>query len=99
MVKVNVCKTCGHPLPEYEALLDLTRLQQRLFAIVQKAGKAGIDAESIMQRLYGNDPTGGPDSANILSVMKNGMTKALQKHGMKIVCRRGPGALWTLEKI
>ena len=99
MVKVRTCECCGHPLPEYEAILDLTSKQQKLFAILHKAGRAGIAAEGIMERLYGDDANGGPESANILTVMKFAMQHKLQKHGMKITCRRGPGSLWRLEAI
>ena len=96
---VDVCKACGHPLPGYEALLGMTPMQQRLFAIVHKAGKAGVTVDLIMDLLYQDDPTGGPTSTNIINVMKAKMQPLLQKHGMKMVCRRGPGAVWTLEKI
>lgn len=96
---VKVCEACGHPLPTYEALLDLTRMQQRLFSIIHKAGRAGIGNEAIMQQMYADDPTGGPESGKIIHVMKQKMRPALQKHGMKLVAKTGPGALWRLEPI
>lgn len=93
---VKVCECCGHPLPEYEIIMDLTRMQQRLFQIVQRAGRAGVTSDVIMDRLYDGK---GPDSTNILNVMKVKLQPKLQKHRMKITVRRGPGALWRLESI
>ena len=97
MVKIRCCETCGHPLPDYEVMMDLTHMQQRLFTIVHKAGRAGIDADAIAERLYSGKST--PDSTNILSVMKVAIQPKLQKHGLKITCRRGPGARWRMESI
>ena len=99
MVKVRTCQCCGHPLPEYEVMLGFTRKQQQLFVIVQKAGQAGIAAEQIIDRLYAGDQNGGPESANILSVMHQKMKPNLFKNGMKFATQRGTGALWRLEKI
>lgn len=97
-MKVRVCPSCGHPLPEYEVLLDLTRMQQKLFAAVHRAGRAGIRAPALMDALY-DGSTRAPDSTNILTVMKHSIQPKLQKHGLKIVCRSGPGSLWRLEPI
>lgn len=80
-----------------EVMLDLSHMQQRLFVIIKRAGRAGIDVSTIWEALYAN--VNAPDSTNILSVMKMGMTPKLQKHGLKITARRGPGALWRLETI
>ncbi len=96
-MKPKVCECCGHPMPEMEVLLDLTPMQQRLFVIVKRAGRAGIDGDSIIECLYANKNT--PDSTNILSVMKQGMRPRLEKHGLKLTSRVGPGALWRLETL
>lgn len=98
-MKVRTCDCCGHPLPEYEVLMDFTAKQQQLFAIVHRAGRAGIMAEQIMGKLYADDRDGGPESANILSVMHQAMKPSLQKHGLKFHTRRGPQGAWRLEKI
>lgn len=97
MKKTRVCECCGHPIPALEIMLDLTHLQGKLFLTVQRAGRAGIDADSIREVLYSEK--GFPDSHSTLSVMKHQMGPKLQKHGLKITLRRGPGALWRLEAI
>ena len=97
MVKVRTCECCGHPLPKYEVLIDLTPKQQRLFQIVHRAGRAGINYNGIVDMLYA-DKDGGP-SRNILSVMKVRMQPKLAKHGLKLVCRTGPDSHWRVEAI
>jgi len=95
---MKVCECCGHPLPEMEVMLDLTRMQQKLFVMLKNAGQAGLLSSAIHERLYVNE-NDTPDSVNILSVMKQNMQPRLQKHGLKIAVRRGPSALWRLEAI
>lgn len=96
MTKAKVCECCGHPLPPMEVLLDLTRMQQRMFVTIKKAGRAGIDADTLLDFLYAN--ANAPDRC-ILSVMKHAMQPKLQKHGLQLKVRTGPGALWRLEAI
>jgi hypothetical protein len=99
MNMTTVCKCCGHPLPESNAALGLTRGQQRLFQFVEKAGRAGITRHDLMDRMYANDPNGGPDSLNVLNVQKTNMNRRLLKHGLKITTSRGHYSMWRLEKI
>lgn len=98
MHQIKVCECCGHPLPEMEVLLDLTRMQQKLFVLLQRSGRAGMTAAALRERMYINE-NDTPDSLNILNVMKMGMQPRLQKHGLKIAVRRRHGALWRLEAI
>lgn len=95
---MKVCECCGHPLPELEIMMDLTQMQQKLFVAVYRAGRRGIGSLAIMDALY-NGADNAPNSRNILSVMKHTIQPKLQKHGLKIACRSGPGALWRLEPI
>ena len=94
---MKICHACGHPLPEMEVLLDLTRMQQKFFVIVQRAGRAGITANTIIDTLYDGD--NGPCSRNILHVMKSHMQPMLHKHKLKLTCRTGPNSRWRVEAI
>lgn len=98
MVKACTCPACGHPLPDIAVMLDLTNMQGRMFVALQQAGKRGIGGYALIDQLYrgGKPPR---YATNILNVMKNKMTHPLQRHGLKITTRRGPGALWRLEAI
>jgi hypothetical protein len=79
-----------------EVLLDLTKMQQKFFVIVQRAGRAGITANTIIDNLYDGD---GPTSGNILHVMKSHMQSKLQKHKLKLTCRTGPNSRWRVDAI
>jgi hypothetical protein len=96
---VKVCECCGHPLPEYDTLSGLTELQQRLFTALERSGRVGLTRAEIFQKLYGDDPHGGPDSLNVVNVHRAKMQYALRKHNIKIVATKGWGTRWRLEKI
>jgi len=96
---VKVCACCGHPMPEYDALSGLTQAQQRIFNVLEKVGQAGITRNDLFERIYGDDPDGGPDSRNILNVQRTKMQRGLAKHGLRIVAQGGHYSLWRLEKI
>ncbi len=95
MVRVTCCDKCGHPLPDLEVMVDLTRRQQQLFLVLQRAGRRGVLYRDIMDAIYPDELP----STKILSVMKHNMQPRLQRHGMKIVVRTGPNSLWRLEAI
>jgi hypothetical protein len=96
---VKVCECCGHPLPSYHALLGLTRGQQRIFEIVEKAGRAGITAGRIRDTLYAYHPNGGPESRNVINVQRTSMNKRLEEYDLKIRSTGGHDAIWRLEKL
>lgn len=99
MVTVPVCKCCGHPLPPDEIGKALTPLQYRIFNVIKRAGPAGIAARDIMDIVYADDPTGGPEYLNIIPVVVHQMRGRLAKLDLAIRCRRGPGATYKLEKL
>ena len=97
MVKVRTCECCGHPLPDLEIMLDLTNMQGRMFVAIQRAGRRGISGFALIEQIYKGKP---PKSAHKgLGVMKYNMEHVLQKHGLKMLARRGPGSIWRLEAI
>ena len=98
-MSIKVCQCCGHPLPPDNVLQALTPLQQRIFLAIKRAGPGGIGSRDIMDIVYANDPTGGPESTNIVPVVVKHMRDRLAPHGLAIRGRRGPGALYRLEKI
>ena len=93
---VKCCPTCGHPIPENELLHALSNTQRKLFVSVQRAGRAGIRSEVLLQQMYQDDPSGGPEAPNILYVFKSKMQYVLRQFGLKLVVSRGN---WHLEKI
>jgi hypothetical protein len=100
VVKVRTCECCGHPLPNDEVELALPHVKRRIFQAVKRAGRRGASIDMIMDYVYGDDPSGGPESTNVLHVHRGKMQPTLAKFGLKLtVDRPGPGASWTLEKL
>lgn len=89
------CPECGHPIPDDEIAALLTPGQRRVYEIVRMAGAAGISSRDIRDKLYENEPNGGPET-NIISVFAHYANVRLRPHGLKITARRGPWPLWRL---
>ncbi len=98
-MKVPVCKCCGHPIVADEIGVVLTPLQRRIFNIVRNAGTAGIRGKDVMEIVYANVRDGGPDSTNIIAVVASQMNHRLAQFSLKIQGKRGPGGLFTLERL
>lgn len=93
---IKICACCGHPLPDESVEADLSPAQARMFKIIKRAGSGGIAVKDIMDILYANDPSGGPDSRNIICVMAKNMRKRLELAGLTIAATRGPGSKYFL---
>lgn len=96
---IEVCKCCGHPLPDSDIAAALTQGQRFIYEAIRRAGRAGISTRVIFERMYAADPNGGPDSTNIIAVQAQHANKRLIKFGLKLKGRSGPGGVYTLEKI
>lgn len=80
------CPHCGHPLVDSVAE-TLPRRQRRLYEAVEQAGNAGISRAQLMEKMYYDDPNGGPDSSNIVSVTVHVINKKIAKRGLAILSR------------
>ncbi len=96
MITQSVCPTCGHPIPPTPVAAALVGKQRQLFEIVQSAGVVGITSMAILRRLYADDPSGGPESPNIISVMVRIINQKIRKFGLKINGQRGSGGFYRL---
>jgi hypothetical protein len=85
----KLCPACGYPRalqvsPKTLRLLFLGK-QRRLFEIVEKAGTAGMPSPELFQRVYADEPDGGPESGPlIINVMINKMNNKLAPWGVMI---------------
>lgn len=97
---VECCEKCGHPLNDFEVQIGLTPRQRDIFRALQKAGRRGLTISQLVEKVYGNDPDGGPlSAANVMHVSNIKMRKKLAKFGFKITSNGGHGAIWRLEKL
>lgn len=92
-LKIATCPHCGSVL---NSALFRTRLRQRIYEYVLR--HPGCNWREIADYVYALDPHGGPDT-NSISVLIYKMNKELQKLGIRIKTRRGPGASYQVIKL
>lgn len=100
MVKVRTCECCGHPcyatvgVDQFGPLLQ--GKQRKYFELVEKAGVVGISVTALIERLYADDPDGGPESKSIASVMAGQINKKIKGFGIAIQSTRGHHSVYRL---
>lgn len=77
---MSCCPQCGQTLPDKNGLvLGLTFGERAILAIVNAAGQHGISTTDLFDRLYADDPSGGPDSwLNVVHVRIHVLNKKLK---------------------
>ena len=97
---VKVCEACGHPVNDFEIQLKLTPRQRDMYRALQKAGQRGLLIQELINKVYADEPDGGPMTANnVVQVQKMHMQKKLSAFGLQITTTRGHGAIWRLEAL
>lgn len=96
---MKVCECCGHPVEAAGLERFLTRMQRKLYKVVAASGGPGIDRDSLVERMYADDPDGGAVSLTIIPTMLFKMRPVLNRHGVDISVKRGPGAVYRLVKL
>jgi hypothetical protein len=98
------CPACGQTLPEKLPLgLCFRGIKKRIVDVVHRAGETGIPTDALFDRIYGEDPNGGPETGfKIIAVHVCAMNKKMKPFGLKIssktVGRGGCGA-YVISKI
>lgn len=95
----KVCECCGHPLPDKAVFEVLTPMQRRIFQAVAAAGTHGITSRVLIDRLYQDDPNGGPSSINIIAVVASHMRPRLKPFGITLKANPGREGRYTLQKL
>lgn len=72
--------------------LTLVGKQWETFAFFARKFPAPVSNSMLMDAVYGGDPDGGPDSLNIVSVVKFHLRKKLKPLGIGISSTGGPGS-------
>ena len=86
--ELKVCPTCGRPYPPEFKIRGPVR--QRLVDLVRQSPE-GISRKALMERLYSSDPSGGPETANTISVLVHLANLQLMPQGWNIRSDRGGG--------
>ena len=91
MATPNNCPCCGHPLP-YEPIkgMKMSRMEKRIFEIVQKRTPHGITSADLLDYVYAEDPNGGPEYPDIsLKTTICRFNKKLGQFGYRIKAHPG----------
>jgi hypothetical protein len=59
----------------------------------------GVDVWQVLQYVYADDPNGGPDKHNVISVMAKHINNKIQSLGYRIVGTGGPGSRYFLQPV
>ena len=92
--EVQTCPHCGNPVLGRKKLF--TPMKDKLLTFIRD--NPGCTLRQIMEHLYGDDPTGGPES-NIISSMLSQMRQKLLDAGLDVVSTGGSRATYSLVKI
>ncbi len=92
----GLCPTCGNLVPKDEIAATLPRRQRAIYDAVVRSGRAGISSERIFHQVYGLDPTGGPKSINLISVLVHNLNLRLAPYRLRVEGRRGPHGSYKL---
>lgn len=90
---MKCCSTCGQGLPPEVNVGGPVR--QRVFDYIAKHPE-GVTTQQVLDHVYVDDPNGGPDSGNVVSVHVTNINRRLS--GMKIKARGGPASIYQLVK-
>jgi len=93
---VKVCPHCKRPFPPNLYVGGIRR--QALVDYIAKHPE-GVTVWQIIAAIYADDPNGGPEKHNIVSVMASKANKTLKELGWRIKATGGPGSLYTLVKL
>lgn len=77
----------------------LTARERQVFQIIKRAGSAGVAGKDIFDILYQDDPDGGPDQINVISIFVGNIRRKLAPYGLRVnINHGGRGALYFLKK-
>jgi hypothetical protein len=91
---VRICQCCGFPLAQDEVAWLFRGKQRRIFEALARAGNAGLSREQLLDRVYWDDPEGGPLTARgVIAVMIcQQMNPKLEPFGLQIKGLSGRGS-------
>lgn len=83
---VKCCPTCGQTLPNpLPHNLKFRGIKDRILRVVHRSGVHGVRSDVLFDRVYGDDPNGGPlTGMKILAVHICKMNKDMKPFGLCI---------------
>jgi len=93
----DVCPCCRQIIPPKGLFRDQP-VKARIYEFIATHPQ-GVTRRQIMDAVWANDPNGGPEFENVVSVHIKHMRPALEREGVTISCARGPGATYRVKKL
>lgn len=97
------CEKCGHPMPTdvLPGVPKMGPIKKRIFQAVSKATPYGIPLPDLFDKIYRDDPDGGPlDTHGIAVHIAQMNRKWLRPRGLEIRSALGRGnSSYTLRRI
>ncbi len=95
MKRPRICECCGQIIPPAIGALDNMRVKKRIYECVARHPE-GVSRSEIIESVYADDPDGGPEFANVISVHVARINKLIEREGVRIHSTRGPHAVYRL---
>lgn len=92
---MKCCPACGRAFPPK---VDVGGKKRQLIFDYVGRHPEGVTVGQVMDYVYGDDPNGGPESTNIITVQAMHINRYLEKHNQpyRIRGRGGPGSVYRL---
>jgi hypothetical protein len=88
---MSICPHCGRPMIPRSSRFPHVRGFRRSRLVELIADRPGIDGRTLLNLLYADDPSGGPLTIKIISVLVYYARKQLKHDGYKIESSVGRG--------
>jgi hypothetical protein len=99
---VRRCSYCGQALPEFRLGCRLPDLKARIFDLVSRAGRDGIQGDDLFAAAYDDQPVRWKHERakrNTLKAHVHGINSSIRRAGYQIVCSgRNASSLYRLER-
>jgi hypothetical protein len=92
--KSPCCPRCGQVIPP-TGVFSNARIKRRIYEYVTRHPE-GVNRRQIFDAVYGDDPDGGPENFNVISVHAKEMNKTLAKLGVRLASSGGPFSVYRL---
>jgi DNA-binding response OmpR family regulator len=96
-MKLSYCPTCRQIVPPRDLFRDQP-VKRRLYQFLLDHPE-GVTRRQSMDAVWADDPNGGPEFENVISVHVHRMRPTLEREGVTITCARGPGATYRVKKL
>ena len=91
------CPCCGYQADKQRSAIAsargaLTVFEEKIYDVLARSPGLWVDGEALIDRVYRDDETGGPDGANlVINTLACRMSKKIRPFGLALESRKGRG--------